>query len=100
MLKWRGGGRESTLERTTSGLRVTQASTLNTRDNNRSGLGAATPCLTTRQLQTKTREFLQRKKENDGVVSIYPAASIEKFLAGVWKQIYSSVELKPISLES
>jgi len=47
---------------------------------------------TTRQLQPKSRGFPQRKKKDEDVHQLQPA-SIEKFINGIWKQIYSSVEL-------
>jgi len=55
---------------------------------------------TARQLQTKPREFPQRKKKNeDGVHHLQPS-SVERFVAGLWKQVFSSVELSPSSLEN
>merc|ERR1712093_265303 len=55
---------------------------------------------TPRQLQIKSREYPQRKKRDDhGVCQLQPS-SVEKFIAGVWKQIYSSVELAPMSLDT
>ncbi|PVH86903.1 SET domain-containing protein [Cadophora sp. DSE1049] len=53
---------------------------------------------TARQLQTKPREFPQRKKKSeDGVHHLQPS-SVERFVAGLWKQVFSSVELNPTSL--
>ncbi|KAM3157100.1 SET domain-containing protein [Botrytis cinerea] len=53
-----------------------------------------------RQLQTEFRVFPQRKKRNGHGIHQLQPSSIEKFVAGVWKQIYSNVELAPISLDS
>ncbi|KAH7418307.1 hypothetical protein BKA64DRAFT_196249 [Cadophora sp. MPI-SDFR-AT-0126] len=65
--------------------------------------GTSTPTLgssTARQLQTKPREFPQRKKRNeDGIHHLQPS-SVERLIAGLWKQVFSSVELNPTSLEN
>ena len=50
---------------------------------------------TVRQLQPKSRGFPQRKRKDDDVHHLQPA-SVEKFIAGIWKQLYSSVELAPL----
>jgi hypothetical protein len=47
---------------------------------------------TIRKLQPKSRGFPQRKRKDDGVHQLQPA-SVERFIAGIWKQIYSSVRL-------
>ncbi|KAF5872145.1 uncharacterized protein Bfra_005499 [Botrytis fragariae] len=55
---------------------------------------------TVRQLQTESRVFPQRKKRNDHGIHQLQPSSVEKFVAGVWKQIYSNVELAPMLLDS
>jgi hypothetical protein len=82
--------------KTIGGLTVRRGSRNETPDD--SSASSRTASSTARQLQTKSREFPQRKKKNDyGVHQLQPS-SVEKFIAGVWKQIYSNVELAPISL--
>ncbi|KAG9231670.1 hypothetical protein BJ875DRAFT_110849 [Amylocarpus encephaloides] len=84
--------------KTTGGLRVRQVSTVERSDNYVTP--ASTGSSTARQLQTKSREFPQRKKKNDEGVHHLQPSSIEKFVAGVWKQMFSSVELTPVSLDN
>jgi hypothetical protein len=51
------------------------------------------------QIQTKTREFPQRKKKKmDQDVHQLQPLSTERVVSGVWKQIFSGVELTPSSL--
>ncbi len=82
--------------KTTGGLRVRQASTVETPDDYVAP--ASTGNSTVRQLQTKSRDFPQRKKKNgEGVYQLQPS-SVDKFVTGMWKQMFSSVELTPTSL--
>ncbi|KAG4431638.1 hypothetical protein IFR05_012880 [Cadophora sp. M221] len=83
--------------KTAGALCVTETSTLD------SPAGSSTPTSmessTARQLQTKPREFPQRKKKNEYGVHHLQPSSVERFIAGLWKQVFSSVEITPISLE-
>jgi hypothetical protein len=54
---------------------------------------------TARQLQPQPEGFPQRKKKKDDVHQLQPS-SVDKFIAGVWKQIYSSVEVGPTTVVS
>ncbi|KAH7360627.1 hypothetical protein BKA65DRAFT_591655 [Rhexocercosporidium sp. MPI-PUGE-AT-0058] len=83
--------------KTASALRVTETGALGTPldSSTLTSMGSSTA----RQLQTKPREFPQRKKTNeDGVHQLQPP-SVEKFISGLWKQLFSSVEINPMSLE-
>ncbi|KAL2074332.1 hypothetical protein VTL71DRAFT_8110 [Oculimacula yallundae] len=81
--------------KTAGALQVTEQSSLSTRSEPPVSTGVST----TRQLQTKPRDFPQRKKKNeDGVHHLQPS-SVERFIAGIWKQVFSSVEITPVSLE-
>ncbi|CZT08193.1 related to THI3-positive regulation factor of thiamin metabolism [Rhynchosporium agropyri] len=53
---------------------------------------------TARQLQTKPRDFPQRKKKNEDGIHLLQPSSVERFIAGIWKQVFSSVEITPMSL--
>lgn len=84
--------------KTTGGSRVGQTSCLDTPPDDRVVPVLVEGNSTARQLQTKSREFPQRKKQNgEGAPQLQPS-SVEKFVAGVWKQMFSSIELGTNSL--
>lgn len=55
---------------------------------------------TTRRLQIKSRGFPQRKRRSDFDVHVLQPSSIDKFVGGIWKQVFSSIELTPTSFVS
>jgi len=60
----------------------------------------ATENSTTRQLQKNFREFPQRKRKSNQDIHELQPISVQKFFTGLWKQIFSGVQLSPISLAS
>lgn len=92
-------GHMSKRRRTTNGPWVGQPATASETDDI-AGLILASPTVgsTARQLSTKSREFPQRKNKKFEVISQLQPTSLDKFIAGLWKQIYSSIELAPHSL--
>ncbi len=82
--------------KTTGGLRVRQANTVETPDDNIAP--SATGNSSARRLQTKSREFPQRKMKTDQGVHELQPSSVEKFVAGLWKQMFTSIDLTLIAL--
>ncbi|KAJ5038344.1 uncharacterized protein L3040_007210 [Drepanopeziza brunnea f. sp. 'multigermtubi'] len=63
--------------------------------------GSSTPAPSTaRQLQTNNRDFPQRKKKSEDDHHQLLPSSVERFIAGLWKQVFSSVEITRLALES
>ena len=56
--------------------------------------------LTIRTLQTNSREFPQRKKKAVPGLHLLQPCSTKKFIPGVWKQIFSNVQITSASLVS
>ncbi|KAK0129758.1 hypothetical protein ONS96_000314 [Cadophora gregata f. sp. sojae] len=81
--------------KTAGSLRVTETNVP------RSPTGSSTPSSgssTARQLQTRPREFPQRKKRNDDDVHHLQPSSVERFITGLWKQVFNNLELNPTSM--
>lgn len=84
--------------KTTGGLRVGTGSSVDSSEVRSANETLSPMDSTTRQLKTKSREFPQRKKKEEAGVHPLLPSSTEKFVTGVWKQIYSSVKITPASL--
>lgn len=64
-------------------------------------IAAASPTcsVTTRRLQINPQGFPQRKKRDFDFHELQPS-SVDKFVVGIWKNVFSTIELTPTSFVS
>lgn len=64
-------------------------------------IAAASPTCsaTTRRLQINPRGFPQRKRSDFNIHELQPS-SVDKFVVGIWKNVFSTIELTPTSFVS